>query len=82
MGGGVGSYRFGEVMGLGGIPIVLPDFLSPMWPDLDWSGCIVLIKRELWISLESWGRFQRRKFDQDKNDASFCFNKQLGGIKS
>ena len=50
-GGGVGSYRFGEVLGLGAIPVVLPDFLPPMWPDLDWSGCIVRVSEARIVDL-------------------------------
>jgi Exostosin family len=50
-GGGSGSYRFSEVLGLGGIPVVLPDFLPPMWPDLDWSGCMVRVSEARIVDL-------------------------------
>jgi Exostosin family len=50
-GGSTGSYRFGEVLGLGGIPVVLPDFLPPMWPDLDWSGCLVRVSEARIVDL-------------------------------
>ena len=50
-GGGSGSYRFSEVLGLGGIPVVLSDFLPPMWPDLDWSGCMVRVSEARIVDL-------------------------------
>jgi Exostosin family len=50
-GASVGSYRFGEVLGLGGIPVVLQDFVSPMWPELDWSGCILKVSEARLVDL-------------------------------
>ena len=50
-GGSTGSYRFGEILGLGGIPVVLPDVLPPMWPDLDWSGCLVKVSEARIVDL-------------------------------
>lgn len=42
-GGSVGSFRFAEILALGGIPMVVSDFVPPMWPELDWSGCILRV---------------------------------------
>jgi len=42
-GSGVGSFRFGEVLSTGGIPIVTPDFGPPLAPELDWSDCVVQV---------------------------------------
>ena len=42
-GSGVGSYRFGEILSVGGIPVVTTDFAPPLAPELDWSGCIVQV---------------------------------------
>lgn len=42
-GSGVGSFRFSEVLSTGGIPVVSGDFVPPMAPEVDWSGCLVYV---------------------------------------
>lgn len=50
-GSGVGSYRFGEILWVGGIPVVTQDFVSPLSPEVDWSGCVVRISEARIIDL-------------------------------
>jgi hypothetical protein len=39
----VTSFRFSEVLSVGGIPVVPPEVVVPFGPELDWSGCVVRI---------------------------------------
>jgi len=48
-GSGVGSYRFGEILSMGGIPVVTPEFVPPL--AYDWSGCLVTVSPERIIDL-------------------------------
>lgn len=50
-GSGVGSFRFGEILSTGGIPIVTADFVPPLYPEVDWSGCLVRISEARIIDL-------------------------------
>jgi Exostosin family len=50
-GSSVGSYRFGEILSTGGIPVVTQDFVPPLHPEVDWSDCIVVISEARIIDL-------------------------------
>jgi Exostosin family len=42
-GSGPGSYRFGEILYAGGIPIVTDNFVPPFFPEVDWSKCLLVV---------------------------------------
>ena len=42
-GSGVGTYRLGEVLSTGGIPVVTHDLVLPLAPEMDWTGCAVRV---------------------------------------
>jgi hypothetical protein len=42
-GSGPGSYRFGEILYAGGIPIVTDNFVPPLFPEVDWKDCLIVI---------------------------------------
>jgi Exostosin family len=42
-GSGPGSYRFGEILYAGGIPIVTDNFVPPLFPEVDWSKCLIVV---------------------------------------
>jgi hypothetical protein len=50
-GSGVGSYRFGEVLSTGGIPVVVHDLVLPLSPEMDWTPCVVRISEARIIDL-------------------------------
>ena len=50
-GGGTTSYRFTEALSAGSIPVVTSDFLSPMYPEVDWNPCIVRVSEARVIDL-------------------------------
>lgn len=50
-GSSVGSYRFGEILSTGGIPVVTQDFVPPLHPEVDWSDCIVVVSEARIIDL-------------------------------
>jgi hypothetical protein len=50
-GSSVQSYRFGETLSTGGIPVVTQDFVPPLHPEVDWSGCIVRVSEARIVDL-------------------------------
>lgn len=50
-GSGPGSFRFGEILSAGGIPVVVPDTILPFWPALDWSPCVVQVSESCLVDL-------------------------------
>jgi hypothetical protein len=51
-GSGVSSFRFGEILSTGGIPVVVAgDFVPPLAPEMDWSGCIVFVSEARIVDL-------------------------------
>jgi hypothetical protein len=50
-GSGPGSFRFGEILAAGGIPVVVPDTALPFWPALDWSACVVTVSESDLVDL-------------------------------
>lgn len=50
-GSGVSSYRFGEVLLAGGIPVLVPGTIPPLHPEIDWSGCIVTVSESRIVDL-------------------------------
>ena len=39
----VNSFRFGEALQAGAIPVVTSNYVPPFHPDVDWNGCIVRV---------------------------------------
>lgn len=61
-GSAVGSYRFGEILSTGGIPVVTHDFVPPLAPDIDWNACLVRVSEARVIDLPRLLRlFSRRE---------------------
>lgn len=53
-GSAVGSFRFGEILSTGGIPVVVGvDFVPPLAPEVDWSSCVVYVTESRIIDLPS-----------------------------
>ena len=50
-GSGFGSYRFGEILSTGGIPVVTNDFAPPLSPEIDWNDCIIRVSETRIIDL-------------------------------
>ena len=50
-GSSVGSYRFGEILSTGGIPVVTQDFVPPLYPEVDWSKCLVIVSEARIVDL-------------------------------
>jgi len=50
-GSGVGSYRLGEVLSTGGIPVVTHDLVLPLAPEVDWTGCAVRVSEARIVDL-------------------------------
>lgn len=47
-----GSWRFGETLALGGIPVVTTDFVAPFYPDVsEWNKCIITVNEGRIIDL-------------------------------
>lgn len=42
-GAGVSSYRLGEYLSTGTIPVVVGDIVAPFAPEIDWSGCWIKV---------------------------------------
>ena len=81
-GGGSGSYRFSEVLGLGGIPVVLSDFLPPMWPDLDWSGCMVRVSEARIVDLPRILRsISKEEIRSRQQQCKVLFEQTIGWVK-
>lgn len=50
-GSGVGSFRFGEILSTGGIPVITPDYVTPFSPEIDWSKCVIVVSEARIINL-------------------------------
>jgi len=50
-GSSVGSYRFGEILSTAGIPVVTQDFVPPLYPEVDWSKCLVIVSEARIVDL-------------------------------
>lgn len=50
-GAGMGSYRFSEMLSTATIPVVVDDFIPPLYPEIDWSGCIVWVSEARIVDL-------------------------------
>jgi hypothetical protein len=47
----VTSFRFTEVLSAGGIPVILPEIVPPLVPELDWTGCVVTVSQARIVDL-------------------------------
>ena len=45
------SYRFGEVLLAGGIPVIVPGTIPPLHPEIDWGRCIVTVSETRIVDL-------------------------------
>lgn len=50
-GSGVSSFRFGEILATGGIPVLTSEALPPFYPEIDWSECIFRVSEARIIDL-------------------------------
>lgn len=50
-GAGVSSYRLGEYLSTGTIPVVVGDMLRPFAPEIDWSGCWIVVSEARIVDL-------------------------------
>ena len=50
-GSSVGSYRFGEILSTGGIPVVTHDVVPPLHPDVNWNDCIYRVSEAQIVDL-------------------------------
>jgi len=50
-GSGISSYRFAEVLSAGGIPVVVAGTIPVLSPEVDWSGCIVVVSEARIVDL-------------------------------
>ena len=47
----VTSFRFTEVLSTGSIPVLLPEIVTPFYPELDWSGCVLRVSQARIVDL-------------------------------
>ena len=47
----VTSFRFTEVLSAGAIPILLPEIVTPFYPELDWSDCVIRVSQARIVDL-------------------------------
>jgi Exostosin family len=71
-GSGVGSYRFGEILSTGGIPVVTHDLVLPLAPEMDWSGCVVRVSEARIIDLPR--RLRAMSVTQVRNRQRRCWH--------
>lgn len=75
-----GSWRFGEALALGAIPVVTNDFLPPFYPEIDWSDCLVQVNQARIVDLprivRSFGKEEIRRRQKRCHD---LFQSTIGG---
>ena len=47
----VTSFRFTEVLSAGAIPVLLPEIVTPFYPEADWSGCVIRVSQARIVDL-------------------------------
>eukprot|EP00536_Pseudo-nitzschia_multiseries_P007708 jgi/Psemu1/240496/estExt_Genewise1.C_1840001 len=47
----VTSFRFTEILSAGAIPVLLPEIVTPFYPELDWSGCVIRVSQARIVDL-------------------------------
>jgi len=47
----VTSFRFTEVLSAGAIPVLLPEVVTPFYPEADWSGCVIRVSQARIVDL-------------------------------
>jgi hypothetical protein len=47
----VTSFRFTEVLSAGAIPVLLPEIVTPFYPEVDWSGCAIRVSQARIVDL-------------------------------
>jgi hypothetical protein len=47
----VTSYRFTEVLSAGAIPVLLPEIVTPFFPEVDWSSCVIRVSQARIVDL-------------------------------
>lgn len=47
----VTSFRFTEVLSAGAIPVLLPEIVTPFYPELDWSDCVIRVSQARIVDL-------------------------------
>lgn len=81
-GGSIGSYRFSEALGLGAIPVVTSDFVTPFFPDMDWSGCVVRVSEARIVDLPRLLRnVQDEEIVERQRECKRLFDATIGWTK-
>jgi len=47
----VTSFRFTEVLSAGAIPVLLPEIVTPFYPEVDWSDCVIRVSQARIVDL-------------------------------
>ena len=47
----VTSFRFTEVLSAGAIPVLLPEIVTPFFPEVDWSDCVIRVSQARIVDL-------------------------------
>ena len=47
----VTSFRLTEVLSAGAIPVLLPEIVTPFYPEVDWSGCVIRVSQARIVDL-------------------------------
>jgi hypothetical protein len=47
----VTSFRFTEVLSAGSIPVLLPEIVTPFFPELDWDDCVIRVSQARIVDL-------------------------------
>jgi len=47
----VTSFRFTEVLSAGSIPVLLPEIVTPFFPELDWESCVIRVSQARIVDL-------------------------------
>ena len=47
----VTSFRFTEVLSAGSIPVLLPEIVTPFFPEVDWDDCVIRVSQARIVDL-------------------------------
>jgi len=47
----VSSFRFTEILSAGSIPVLLPEIVTPFFPELDWESCVIRVSQARIVDL-------------------------------
>lgn len=82
-GSSVGSFRFGEILASGGIPVVTQDALPPFSPEIDWSKCVFRISDARIIDLPRiLRRIPNDEVKRRRKECARLYRSTMGETKS